>query len=60
MHCGKRTAGAFTRCALGLALLQALHLRIFRQLRLGRAHRQPRLAVTVDEEIELGVATIAA
>ena len=38
--------------ALGLALLQAIHVGIFRQLRLGRAHGQPGLAVAVEEQVQ--------
>ena len=37
--------------ALGFALLQALHVGIFRELRLGRAHRQPGLLVAVEEQV---------
>ena len=45
--------------ALRLALLQTLHVRVFRQLRFGRAERQSGFAVAVEEEIKLGVAIVA-
>jgi hypothetical protein len=42
--CSKSGRGSPAR-ALGLALLQALHVGVFRELRLGRAQWQPGLAV---------------
>jgi hypothetical protein len=45
-------------CALLLALLEALHVGVFRELRLGRADWQPGLLVALQEQVQLDVARI--
>jgi hypothetical protein len=54
MHGGKAMVTAFNFVrALSVALRQALHVGVFRPLRLGRADRQPGVALAVEQQVQL-------